>query len=190
MSDIVAFLKQMTDFFKPPMCPIERFILECGKDFKGVKRPKGIRKQRDGACYCNATLLAFENKELAYVEGYAIHDGLFPMLHAWCVTKTGEVVDPTWRYPEKSEYRGVIIPNEVLRVQILKNRVYGVLDTGMMVNLKLIEELRQKELAPNYPLPAIRVHIEILPTAVFAYWWDRNVECLSYLAGRSFGIWE
>src|SRR5262245_22007202 len=142
MTNLTNHLKQMTDHFAPPMMPIERFVLEHGKDFKGVKRPKGIRKGPNKQCYMNAALLAFE-RGLHYVEGIAIPEGLIPMHHAWCANDAGEAIDPTWRYPEKAEYRGVVISPAILRRELLKNKVYGVLNDWIgCARIDLIEELK------------------------------------------------
>lgn len=134
------YLEQMADFFKPPMCPLERFILEYGTDYQGAKRPKGVRKHANKQCFKNATHLHLSS-EMPYVEGFAIHERLIPMFHAWCINSNGEVVDPTWRWPERSVYRGVIIPHEMLLKSILTKKVYGVLDYGL-IDIELIEELR------------------------------------------------
>lgn len=143
MNDLIKYLKQMTEFFQPPMCPLERFVLDCGKDFLAKKRPKGVRKQENKQCFRNATHYSLETG-LSYVEGFAIHNGLIPMMHAWCVTEAGEVIDLTWRWPEKSVYRGVVIPRGTLQIQLVKNKVYGVLDHGYGINLEVIEELRKE----------------------------------------------
>jgi hypothetical protein len=66
------------------------------------------------------------------------------MWHAWNIDENDTVIDPTWRYPERSIYRGVVIPDATLRRELAKNKVYGVLDTGM-INIKLVEELSAKK---------------------------------------------
>lgn len=143
MSDttLISYLQQMTSFFDAPMCPLERFILECGTDFKGAKRPKGLRKMTNKECYKNATQIS-QARNLRYVEGFGCHRDLFPMFHAWCLAEDGTVIDPTWRYPEQSDYRGFVIPREIVLQQMIKTKMYGVLGTDL-IDLKLIERLRQ-----------------------------------------------
>jgi hypothetical protein len=57
VNDLIRHLEHMTGFFKPPMVPLARLVLEHGKDFKAAKRPKGLRKMRDKQCFYNATQL-------------------------------------------------------------------------------------------------------------------------------------
>jgi hypothetical protein len=142
---LMTYLRQVTDHFKPPMAPIERFVLEVGRDFVAARRPRGIGKRRDGMCFMHAFQLAMERKELEYAEGMAMRPDLpIAMHHAWCVTKSGVVVDDTWKDPERCRYRGVIISGEELLVECLKSGIYGVLDTGRGANLKLMEKIRRR----------------------------------------------
>jgi len=139
-ADLLKYLQGLTAFFQPPMCALERFILDHGKDFRGVKRPKGIRKRTNKMCYRNAAQLSLE-RGFPYVEGFAVHNDLIAVFHAWCINDEQEVVDNTWRYPECSLYRGVVIPREILLREISARRIYGVLDYGM-INLDLIDRMR------------------------------------------------
>jgi len=143
--ELTKYLKHMCTFFEAPMCPLERFILECGEDYIPAKRPKGVRKQADKMCFRNATQLALSNRDLEYVEGFAVNADIgFPLMHAWCVDKADKVIDVTWRKPEGSMYRGVIIPRYTLLIQLVKNNFYGLLDNGITINMDLIGELRSK----------------------------------------------
>lgn len=95
-----------------------------GNYMEGTKRPKGLRKQKNKACYKNALELAASNKTLKYVEGYA--NNLIVCEHAWCVDADGKVVDPTWRDPEKCQYLGVILDLDKVYEWTCRNKVYGI----------------------------------------------------------------
>src|SRR5437660_3577128 len=84
------------------------------------RRPRGLRKRQDGACFFNAAAVVFDQRwpDLVYCEGLApldeeaVTDG--PWLHhAWCATKEGEAIEVTWRLPA-AVYYGVVIDSQVL----------------------------------------------------------------------------
>lgn len=126
------------------MLPIERFVLECGTAYPGRKRPRGVRKMRDRQCFKNATELSLSRPDLTYVEGIGLH--IIPCHHAWCVDAEGLVVDPTWRYPEKSEYMGVPIPAKTLCEELMRNMVYGVFALkDYSYNTRLMDAIRKQK---------------------------------------------
>jgi len=108
---------------------IEEFVLKNGKEFtsqNGEKLKRGRMKQ----CFKNAYHLA-EDFNLIYVEGYASFMGLgFPVLHAWCVGKDGNVYDPTWK--NGGEYFGVPFDLMYVRKIILRRERFGVIDNVEM----------------------------------------------------------
>lgn len=122
----------------PPI--FQTFILRNGTIFQGEKRPKGLRKRTDKMCFMNATNLTLQDG-YDYYEGIAIGSTIpLPIHHAWNA-EGGKVIDSTWRSPETSEYMGVHIPTEKLRRIVLKNRFYGVFDTGLGYNMELMFEM-------------------------------------------------
>jgi hypothetical protein len=75
-------------------------LIERGKVFTPIKRPKGYRKRRDRECFMNAALLAIDRRGI-YVEGLAC-SSLFPKLaahHAWITLDGVHAIDPTWAEP-------------------------------------------------------------------------------------------
>ena len=83
----------------------EAFVLKYGRRFIATPRPKGVRKRTNKLCFQNAFALASRDPSYIYAEGWATNLAHFH--HAWCVTRDGVVVDPTWEHPEVCEYFGV-----------------------------------------------------------------------------------
>ena len=82
-----------------------------------------------GHCFSNAFNLSMRNPELAYCEGFAV--SMIPVLHAWCVTLDGRVVDPTWTPSNEVEglaYFGVPLADDYVRRVALTTKKFGVLD--------------------------------------------------------------
>jgi hypothetical protein len=80
-----------------------------GRNFTPAELPKGIRRKPQRYCFDNSVEV-FNERGLAYVEGYAISSVItgMPIHHAWNVTEDGIVVDTTW-VPAGLEYYGVVI---------------------------------------------------------------------------------
>lgn len=107
---------------------IMEFVYKNGQHFHRIgKRPRTLRKGRNHYCFANATRLALDWPDhLVYCEGYAL--GIIPVHHAWCVTRRGTVIDPTWNDANQHQYYGVPINVSYLRESIRKYGVYGVID--------------------------------------------------------------
>jgi hypothetical protein len=106
-----------------------KFILKHGRLWSAALLPDCFRQAPLGQCYRNATRLAMKHPELAYVEGYASHDGRFPLQHAWTVDFDGRVVDPTWEKPDTSEYFGIPFATCFLRKRMKETGIFGLLDS-------------------------------------------------------------
>lgn len=105
---------------------LEEFVLKNGREFTYQPRPKHIKLGTIRQCYKNAARLAMRNRDLTYVEGYAF--GVFPVLHAWCVTKEGIVIENTWKEDMCVSYYGVPIKTKYLMHCLYKHQYYGVID--------------------------------------------------------------
>lgn len=101
------------------------FLLKYGRTWNysnKIKPPKGPWRAQE--CYMNAFNLAdYYSGRYVYVEGYA--STVFPVEHAWCVDRKGNVIDPTWdalrdRFSDNDrEYFGVAINTSWVRRMIL-----------------------------------------------------------------------
>lgn len=105
---------------------MERFVLRNGKEF--VAQPFTGLRATPKECFSNATHLHVGT----YVEGYTMRRDLpLAFHHAWRV-ENGKVIDNTLQRPEECEYMGVEIEFRELMRELDRNRVYGILDTGMV----------------------------------------------------------
>ncbi len=78
-----------------------------------------LRRGPPKRCYANATGYAAANKNLFYVEGYAIDPEFpLPLEHAWLIDKTGAVLDPTWEDAADSVYFGIPFRTDFLMAMI------------------------------------------------------------------------
>lgn len=111
------------------------FVLKNGAPMRSPdpKLPKGIKLGKMGRCYENAGKIAlFDLPQLIYCEGYSCP--YFPVLHAWLLTKGGQVIDPTWqgrRGYHEVEYYGIAFKTDYLRELIIQAERWGVIDMPM-----------------------------------------------------------
>lgn len=103
------------------------FYLELGQAHSPAPLPDDVQPGKMRECYMNAGMLATNRPEFAYCEGFALRHGLFPMHHAWCLDKKGQVIDPTWPHHEKNEYLGVALNPMFVVTSSLKTGLWGIL---------------------------------------------------------------
>lgn len=111
---------------------MQEFVLRNGTVSLGAACPG--KRLTPKECFRNAAM-SLEDGD--YCEGYGWRKSL-PIIvhHAWRV-KDGTVIDRTWNDPEDCQYMGVIFKEKVLWQELRRNKVYGILDTGM-INVRLM----------------------------------------------------
>jgi hypothetical protein len=114
---------------------LERFVLRNGKVYTPRKRIGHRRKA--GECYGNATKHVLNNDGV-YVEGFVmIPDIALPLQHAWVTINGDDAMDPTLD-AMAHEYYGVAFDRKILGREIVSNGYYGLLDSGLGLNTKLM----------------------------------------------------
>lgn len=103
------------------------FLLEHGRFYAPQGLPKGYRAGIRQKCYTNAQGRGTNCPDLTYVEGRALAVVAHP--HGWCVTTSGEVIDPTWTgrrgRPQGMSYFGVPIDAAHVRQVIIASESFG-----------------------------------------------------------------
>jgi len=103
---------------------MEEFILKNGKFYEPKELPKDIPEGKVKDCFMNAWHLAIDRPDLTYVEGYA--SSIIPVLHAWCVDKQGNVIDPTWGTGKA--YYGVLFTKDYIMKTAMRRKIFGIID--------------------------------------------------------------
>ena len=117
--EIFADLEQRLRFFqdKQPTaqwCSNMRAVIDYGRPYVGINRPKGYRKRKAKQCFWNAARLAI-NDCGTYVEGYASLPIGGPALHhAWVTLDGVHAVDVTWDAPADCHYVGIAFPKKIV----------------------------------------------------------------------------
>lgn len=119
--------------------PLDHFLLKFGQRHEPRDGDRGCRKMAAKMCFKNATSLAMQGLG-TYCEGYVTWQGCpINIHHAWVLGKDGRVLEPTLKRPKDYEYFGVPITEEEHLVEMLKHKVYGILDPGHGVNVVFME---------------------------------------------------
>jgi hypothetical protein len=136
----------------------KRILLEHGRPFAGIARPKGYRRQWAlKSCYRNAAELAIRGRG-TYVEGLATlsHDSTLLLPHAWITVDGMDAIDQTWPRGENYEYFGIPFATETLARLLASRKYYGPLLEPSIEEQKAaaryisIEEHWLKHLRPEF----------------------------------------
>lgn len=103
---------------------LEDFILKNGQPFEISPLPKNIKRGAMKECFRNSAMLAMENADYFYAEGFAF--SIIPTIHGWCANREGKAIDPTW--DDGKEYFGVIFKRDYLFKYLLKYKRYGLIE--------------------------------------------------------------
>ncbi|MEG4007674.1 hypothetical protein QUA41_17440 [Microcoleus sp. Pol11C1] len=100
LQDLAAVMKNVPGRTDWKYRSFEELALECGRVMEPKPLPKTIKPGQPRLCYANCQQLALKNRNLTYVEGYAMAQGVsIPLHHAWLLDANGYVIDPTWETP-------------------------------------------------------------------------------------------
>lgn len=124
---------------------VEDLLIAHGIEGVGSPLPKGMKRGPARHCYMNAGRIALDEIGYDYVEGLACNSVLpFPVAHAWLIDGEGRMIEPTWKQPKLCAYFGVVIPTKMLRREVLRKEMWGVLEDWCGYNDKFIERLMKQ----------------------------------------------
>lgn len=112
-------------------------VLDLGQEWNPAPLPPTIEHGTKKECFRNALLLAFDNSDLTYVEGWGT--SIIPVEHAWCVDYDGNVVDPTWDDGFERAYFGVAIPTQIAIRIVTETGYYGIFGNDFRNDFELLK---------------------------------------------------
>lgn len=132
-SVIKKYLNGITQICTGNQREFYRWVLKSGQSFTGNDRDR--QKEREvidshhmrihvKECFYNAQLLAVQQKDLHYYEGWYVADVILPFEHGFLV-HDGRVIDVTANMKNISvkEYFGIPIPTNYIQDFILKHKI-------------------------------------------------------------------
>ena len=135
MSAIQQFLKAELKLMRKARCAnclngwytTGHFVLKNGKQWQsGHPLPDDVKPMKAKECFKNAAEMAIDSSRFIYCEGYGL--SIIPVMHAWCLDKDGNVIDPTWAnfaFEKGREYFGIAINTKYLITHLCKTERYG-----------------------------------------------------------------
>jgi hypothetical protein len=124
------------------------FTLRMGRAWTAQPLPAWVARGPMRQCYENAGTLCIENRNLTYVEGYALSPGLPPIHHAWCVDADGCVIDNTFQDSDRVQYFGVPIRAKTLRKLVEESGRWGLFPEMMTPEL-LLQAIDEVQTGPH-----------------------------------------
>lgn len=94
-----------------------RLLAEEGHLWHGSHLPANMSRGAAKACYQNSWKRAQASSHLVYCEGLALDAAIpLPLAHAWLLdTRTGKVIETTWKAGPEITYLGLAIPNQLVK---------------------------------------------------------------------------
>lgn len=107
--------------------PIPQLLLDHGRAFI-YDKDSFTHQGEPKMCFMNAGMLALNDSDLTYCEGYFDTFGVISP-HAWCIDRHGFVIDPTLRWHENiGGFFGIPFRTSYLRRTIQRTHYWGLLD--------------------------------------------------------------
>jgi hypothetical protein len=118
---------------------MQKYVLDNGRAFNKVELSDRLGKPK--LCFMNAAHEVWDNPDYEYVEGYMILSTI-PILihHAWVYDKKRNVAIEVTTKDVGDAYYGVTFSKSDLNKWLLKSGVYGILDTGVGLNIELMKK--------------------------------------------------
>lgn len=128
---------------------MEEFVLSYGKIYKPRHRTEQVPVSTVHECFRNSIELLYTSNDYTYVEGYMFCH-VIPIYHAWCIDKSGNIIDPTIEKPQSNwVYMGVAFKTDFVLKTITERGIYGIIDNPEQ-KFPLLRGLHEKSIIKCY----------------------------------------